>query len=100
MISDKIAFVILTWNSKQYLDSCLESVLSLPATDLHIYIVDNGSTDGTSALLDTYQKTVPTLISVTYLSQNEGTSKSQLSRARKILAFHIEKYKKANSIAI
>lgn len=34
------------------------------------------------------------------LGISEGTSKSQLSRARKILAFHIEKHKKANSIAV
>jgi len=34
------------------------------------------------------------------LGISEGTSKSQLSRARKILAFHIEEHKKANTIAV
>jgi len=77
LIPDKIAFVILTWNAEKYLESCLESVLSLPADDLHIYIVDNGSTDGTTFLLKTYKEATPTLVSVTYLSHNEGTTKSR-----------------------
>jgi len=77
LISDRIAFVILTWNAEKYFVSCLESVLALPADKLHIYIVDNGSTDGTPALLDIYQKKDPALISATYLSKNEGTTKSR-----------------------
>lgn len=48
----KTAFVILTWNSEQFIASCLESVLSLFCEALDVYVVDNGSVDGTVAVLE------------------------------------------------
>ena len=77
MISDKIAFVILTWNSQSYVSACLESVLMLPAADLSVYVVDNGSTDQTPVLLETFRQREPERIHVMNLSQNEGTTKSR-----------------------
>lgn len=77
LISDKIAFVILTWNSKDYLSDCLMSVLALQAKDLKIHIVDNGSRDGTCALLKEFQTSEPDRIDVIYLEENEGTTKSR-----------------------
>jgi len=75
LIPDKIAFVILTWNSDDYLADCLDSVLSLPADDLKIYAVDNGSKDRTPAILEEYRMTHPGKLAVTYLPANEGTTR-------------------------
>ncbi len=43
-----IAIIILNWNGKEHLSVCLRSVLrqSLPSSDYQIWLVDNGSTDG------------------------------------------------------
>ena len=48
MINNKIAIVILTWNSLKYTRRCIESLDldSLP-NEVEVIIVDNGSTDGT-----------------------------------------------------
>ena len=75
MISDKIAFVILTWNSAAYLTACLDSIIAVPANSLQVYIVDNGSTDGTPDLLESFRKNYPETIFLTCLPNNEGTTK-------------------------
>ena len=48
----KVAFVILTWNSERFISACLESVLSLNCANLDVWVVDNGSTDGTVGVLE------------------------------------------------
>lgn len=45
------AFVILTWNSEAYVEDCLQSVLGLSCARLDVWVVDNGSTDGTPGIL-------------------------------------------------
>lgn len=74
MISDKIAFVILTWNSASYIEACLHSVLSLSADNLHIYIADNGSSDDTCRILKSFEESEPDRISVTCFPKNDGTT--------------------------
>ncbi len=46
-----ISFVILTWNSKQYIRNCLDSVLDLAGFALEIIVIDNGSVDGTPQII-------------------------------------------------
>lgn len=74
MISGKIAFVVLTWNSASYVANCLESLFSLPAEDLSVYIADNGSSDGTDRILQAWQEKEPGRIHIEYLPCNEGTT--------------------------
>ena len=47
---------ISTYKDKDYLSSCLDSVLSQDFLDFEIVVVDDGSNDGTSVLLEEYQK--------------------------------------------
>lgn len=71
-----IAFVLLTWNSKQYIKACLDSILKLSFHKISVYIVDNGSVDGTFELIKSMLLTDGriTLIS---LKKNEGTTKTR-----------------------
>lgn len=48
----KIEFVVLAWNSESYIRRCIESVLSLKCARLDLWVVDNGSIDGTRGILD------------------------------------------------
>jgi len=55
----KVGVVIVTYNSKKYIESCLDSVLnSNTPLELEIVIIDNASTDTTVRLL---QKRYPTV---------------------------------------
>lgn len=42
-----IGFIVLTWNSRAYADNCARSVLGITSRPVELYVVDNGSTDGT-----------------------------------------------------
>ena len=49
-----ISVIIPVYNTKQYLQSCLDSILSQTYTDLEILFIDDGSTDGSAQLLDAF----------------------------------------------
>jgi len=46
-----VSVVIVTWNRKEQVLKCVESVLKSVGVKLELIIVDNGSTDGTSELI-------------------------------------------------
>ena len=52
----RVSIVIPVYNVAPYLRECLDSVLMQTFRGLEIICVDDGSTDGSSAILDTYEK--------------------------------------------
>ena len=51
--------VMLTWiipvcNGEKYIAQAIESILRQPCTDLQIIVVDDGSTDATAEIVQTY----------------------------------------------
>ena len=53
---NRIGFVILTWNSERVIGKCLRSILELKQVECRVILVDNGSTDQTRAIIDSYVK--------------------------------------------
>ena len=47
MAEPLISIIVLTWNGKQHLKTCLDSCLSQTYKNIEIILVDNASTDGT-----------------------------------------------------
>jgi glycosyltransferase involved in cell wall biosynthesis len=47
----RVTLAIATWNGERFLREAVESCLSQTYTDLEVLVVDDGSTDGTAALL-------------------------------------------------
>jgi len=75
-----LSFVLLTWNSQRYIDNCLNSLIhdveSLTRS-FEIYIVDNGSNDGTVSCLESFRAGHPDRIKPIYLDRNTGTTYSR-----------------------
>ena len=51
-----ISIIIPVYNTKQYLQECIESVINQTYTNLEIIAIDDGSTDGSGQILDEYGK--------------------------------------------
>lgn len=70
-----IAFVVLTWNSEEYIQRCLNSILGFEDICTYVYVVDNGSTDFTVSLLREYEGNER--VRVDCLPTNMGTTISR-----------------------
>ena len=58
----KISVIIPIYNTAEYLPRCLDSVLGSTYRNLEVICVDDGSTDQSSAILDSYAATDPRLV--------------------------------------
>ena len=54
----KISIIIPTFNEKDYLEDCIESLGAQTLTDFEIIVVDDGSSDKTSEVLSNLQLTI------------------------------------------
>lgn len=50
----KIAIVLPVYNTASYLRECLDSLIQQKHTNFKVFVVDDGSTDGSSVILDEY----------------------------------------------
>ncbi|PLX88170.1 MAG: glycosyltransferase family 2 protein [Desulfuromonas sp.] len=76
----ELSCVILCWNSKRHIGACLDSLLAaLPAalSPYEIFIVDNGSTDGSQQIVAQYQADHPDIVKPIFLKTNTGTTYSR-----------------------
>lgn len=71
-----VAFIILSWNSQHYISNCLDAVLCCNSITPLVLVVDNGSTDKTSAILQQYEVDHSEII-CTFLPENFGTTVSR-----------------------
>ncbi len=73
----QLSIIMLTWNSEQYIDACLQSIIDsihLEQSEYEIFVVDNGSSDQTRAHIETYQRRYGDLIKSILLDSNTGTT--------------------------
>lgn len=69
-----IGFVILTWNSEKYIYDCIKSIISNNVFDFYLSIFDNGSTDKTISIIESFRDD---RIILSTSSKNIGTTKSR-----------------------
>lgn len=55
-IPPKVSVVLPVFNAEKYIDESVDSVLSQTLTDFELIIIDDGSTDGTHTILNSYLK--------------------------------------------
>ncbi len=70
-----IGFIILTWNSDQYIQGCIDSIFLLPNVNVYISVFDNGSKDNTISILKKYE--CDKRVFVNRVETNIGTTKSR-----------------------
>lgn len=52
----KVSVIVPVYNVEKYLIPCIDSILKQTLSDIEIICVDDGSTDGSGAILDQYQR--------------------------------------------
>ena len=81
MVMKKISVVIPAYNIESYLGRCLDSLLAQSYPDLEIIVTDDGSTDGTGALLDRYAAEYPKIIAIH--QKNGGVTAARLAALKR-----------------
>src|SRR5437764_5296548 len=76
-----VSILITTYNSEEFVQTCLESVLQQDYADREIIVVDNASADGTVAVLREFEKRfagqVGARLRVIYNDANRGFAAGQ-----------------------
>ncbi|MBQ8091989.1 MAG: glycosyltransferase family 2 protein [Clostridia bacterium] len=67
-----ISIIVPCFNAERYLGTCLESLAAQRTPDIEMIFIDDGSTDGTGAILDGFRNTEPR--ARVYHVSNEGVS--------------------------
>lgn len=71
-VDPKISVVVPVYNSEKYLNKCLDSLMFQTYQNLEIICVDDGSSDGSSDILKTYQNKDQRFVILT--QENSGVS--------------------------
>ena len=74
-MTPKVSVIIPTYNTAPYLRQAIESVLGQTFRDFELIIVDDGSTDGSSDIIERYRKTDSRIV-VIRNELNKGTAYS------------------------
>ncbi len=57
-----VSIIVPVYNAEKYLDRCLNSLVHQTLQDIEIILVNDGSTDGSAAILQKYAEQHPGLI--------------------------------------
>ena len=58
----KISVVVPVYNTAQYLNKCLDSIINQTYQDIEVIIVNDGSTDNSQKIIDEYSRYVYKII--------------------------------------
>lgn len=81
------AVLILTFNHERYIRACIESVQQAGLNDFHVWILDDGSTDGTLSVIE---ECVDEFRNITLLTQPNSGGRSSRCSQRLIDESHSE----------
>ncbi len=70
-----ISIIVTVYNVKEYLDKCIKSILSQTYENIEIVLINDGSTDGSDKICDTYMN-IDKRVKV-YHEKNEGVAEAR-----------------------
>jgi glycosyltransferase involved in cell wall biosynthesis len=71
-----VSIAIITYNQKEYLKECIESVLEQDYENIEIVVADDCSTDGTQEMLKGYEEKYPNKFVLKLSDRNQGITKN------------------------
>ena len=74
--SIKTSVIIPVFNTRIYLQECIESVLKQTQKEVEIILVDDGSTDGSSEVIREYEEKFPSIKAVYQSNQKLGAARN------------------------
>lgn len=72
----KVSIIVPVYNAERYLHKCLDSLVNQTLEDIEIIAVNDGSTDGSLAILEEYQAKYPKKIKV-FSKENGGQASAR-----------------------
>jgi GT2 family glycosyltransferase len=87
----EFSFVILSWNSLGHLEKCLNSIACVlgDSCDYEVFVVDNGSQDGSIELLNVCEAQEGSKVKPIYLDHNTGTTYSRNLALKKCVGKYV-----------
>lgn len=85
--SEKISVIIPVYNAEKWLPKCMDSVLSQTYSNLEILLINDGSTDSSGSLCDTYAQEHPEIHA--YHQPNQGLSAARNTGLDKALGEYL-----------
>lgn len=72
----KVSVIIPVYNTRQYLQECMDSILKQSLDSIEIIIVDDGSTDGSLELVKEYEKTHSNICVIYQKNKKQGAARN------------------------
>ncbi len=85
-IKPNIAILMATYNGEKYLGEQMNSIITQTNQEWHLFIHDDGSTDGTLRLLQSYAEKYPQQISILHYPPQGGALNNFMSLLEKVQA--------------
>lgn len=79
--SIKTSIIIPIYNTKEYLEQCINSVLNQTQKEIEIILVDDGSTDGSNYIIKEYEEKYPFVKAIYQENQKLGAARNAGVRA-------------------
>ena len=77
----KYSVIVVNYNNEKYLNKCLDSIMNQTYKNFELIIVDDGSTDGSRDIINTYRKYGNVTI---YFKENTGISDARNFAIKKV----------------
>lgn len=71
----RVSVIIATYNTAEYLEECFESIFNQTLRDIEVILIDDGSTDSTSCIVEKFKQKYNNLVS--FYQENTGAGRAR-----------------------